>query len=53
MKSDNVPNIALADYIAPKESGIKDYIGAFAVTTGIGIEKLVRNLKKTMMITIV
>jgi 5-methyltetrahydrofolate--homocysteine methyltransferase len=33
------PNQALADFIAPKESGIADYIGAFAVTTGIGIEK--------------
>ncbi len=40
-KSDNVPNIALADYIAPKDSGMRDYIGAFAVTTGIGIEKLI------------
>jgi 5-methyltetrahydrofolate--homocysteine methyltransferase len=33
------PNQALADFIAPKESGIADYIGAFAVTSGIGIEK--------------
>ena len=32
------PNHALADYIAPKDSGIADYIGLFAVTTGIGIE---------------
>jgi 5-methyltetrahydrofolate--homocysteine methyltransferase len=31
-------NLALADYIAPQESGVEDYIGAFAVTTGIGIE---------------
>ena len=41
-----VPNLALADYIAPRESGIKDYIGAFAVTTGIGIEKLVAQFEK-------
>jgi 5-methyltetrahydrofolate--homocysteine methyltransferase len=34
-------NLALADYIAPKDSGLKDYIGAFAVTAGIGIEKVV------------
>jgi 5-methyltetrahydrofolate--homocysteine methyltransferase len=34
------PNLALADFIAPKESGHADYIGAFAVTTGLGIEKL-------------
>jgi 5-methyltetrahydrofolate--homocysteine methyltransferase len=46
MKSDKVPNIALADYIAPRESGVKDYIGAFAVTTGIGIEKLVNQFEK-------
>ncbi|MDR3611145.1 MAG: methionine synthase [Ignavibacteriaceae bacterium] len=45
-KSDNVPNIALADYIAPRESRIKDYIGAFAVTTGIGIEELVQKFEK-------
>ncbi len=31
-------NYALADYIAPKDSGIEDYLGAFAVTAGIGIE---------------
>jgi len=31
---------SLADYIAPKDSGIKDYIGAFAVTTGIGADQL-------------
>ncbi|CAG0907883.1 unnamed protein product, partial [Cyprideis torosa] len=33
------PNYCLADFIAPKESGHTDHIGAFAVTTGIGIEK--------------
>ncbi len=33
---------ALADYIAPLDSGRKDYIGAFAVTTGIGCDELVR-----------
>lgn len=33
------PNRSLADYIAPEESGIEDYIGAFAVTAGIGIEE--------------
>ncbi len=32
-------NYALADFIAPKDSGVKDYIGAFAVTAGIGIER--------------
>ena len=33
------PNQCLADFIAPKSSGIADYIGMFAVTSGIGIEK--------------
>ena len=32
------PNIALADFIAPKESQQQDYIGAFVVTAGLGIE---------------
>ena len=31
-------NMALADFIAPKSSGVTDYIGAFAVTSGIGID---------------
>jgi 5-methyltetrahydrofolate--homocysteine methyltransferase len=33
------PNQCLADFIAPKESGVADYIGLFAVTGGLGIEK--------------
>ncbi|SNS16516.1 methionine synthase (B12-dependent) [Noviherbaspirillum humi] len=33
------PNRCLADFIAPKSSGVADYIGLFAVTAGIGIEK--------------
>ena len=37
----DVPNLALADYIAPKDTGVEDYIGAFAVTAGIGIEERV------------
>ena len=39
-------NLALSDFIAPKESGIKDYIGAFAVTTGIGVDELVEKFEK-------
>jgi 5-methyltetrahydrofolate--homocysteine methyltransferase len=38
-KSDNAFNHALADFIAPKESGTPDYIGGFVVTTGIGIDE--------------
>jgi len=45
-KSKDEPNIALADFIAPKDSGIEDYIGMFAVTAGIGIEKLVEKFEK-------
>jgi 5-methyltetrahydrofolate--homocysteine methyltransferase len=33
-------NLALADFVAPKDCGVLDYIGAFAVTAGIGIEAL-------------
>ncbi len=33
------PNRCLADFIAPKGSGVSDYIGLFAVTSGLGIEK--------------
>jgi 5-methyltetrahydrofolate--homocysteine methyltransferase len=33
------PNRSLADFIAPKESGVADYIGMFAVTAGLGVEK--------------
>lgn len=33
------PNFCLADFVAPKSSGVPDYLGAFAVTTGIGIER--------------
>jgi 5-methyltetrahydrofolate--homocysteine methyltransferase len=38
-KPDKQPHLALADYVAPRSSGVKDYIGAFAVTAGIGIEQ--------------
>ena len=40
------PNQALADFVAPKESGRPDYLGAFAVTTGIGIEALVAEFER-------
>ncbi len=35
----NTPSISMADYVAPKASGLKDHVGVFAVTTGAGIEK--------------
>ncbi|MCZ7010019.1 hypothetical protein OH413_25620, partial [Salmonella enterica] len=33
------PNRCLADFVAPKDSGIADYVGLFAVTAGIGVDK--------------
>ena len=39
-KHEGKPNIALADFVAPKESGIQDYIGCFCVSTGFGTEEL-------------
>jgi len=35
------PNLALADFVAPRETGVADYVGAFAVTAGVGIAALV------------
>jgi len=40
------PHYALSDFIAPKDSGKVDYIGAFAVTAGIGIEKHLERFAK-------
>ena len=35
-------NRCLADYVAPNDSGIEDYVGAFAVSAGFGVEELVK-----------
>jgi 5-methyltetrahydrofolate--homocysteine methyltransferase len=45
-KGSGLPNLSLADFIAPKESGKQDYIGGFAVTAGVGIEPLVAQYEK-------
>jgi 5-methyltetrahydrofolate--homocysteine methyltransferase len=37
-KAAGQPHECLADYVAPRDSGVRDYVGAFAVTAGIGIE---------------
>jgi 5-methyltetrahydrofolate--homocysteine methyltransferase len=42
VKPPDRPNLCLADFIAPKGSGVRDYIGAFAVTAGLGIEPRVK-----------
>ncbi len=39
-------NYSLADFVAPKESGLQDYFGGFAVTAGIGIEKWVKKFEE-------
>ena len=44
-KPSGQPHYALSDFIAPKDSGKVDYIGAFAVTAGIGIEEASRALR--------
>ena len=36
------PNLCLGDFVAPKDSGVADYVGAFAVTAGLGIDKRVK-----------
>ncbi|WP_224997357.1 methionine synthase [Cesiribacter sp. SM1] len=41
-KAAGVPNISFADFVAPKETGLPDYVGGFAVTAGIGLDKLVK-----------
>jgi 5-methyltetrahydrofolate--homocysteine methyltransferase len=38
-------NVALADFVAPRASGLRDYIGAFAVTAGLGEEAVVERFK--------
>lgn len=44
-KAANLPNFCLSDFIAPIDSGKKDYIGMFAVTGGIGLEHLLEKYK--------
>jgi 5-methyltetrahydrofolate--homocysteine methyltransferase len=39
VRAEGKPNYCLSDFIAPKDSGVADYVGAFAVTAGLGIEK--------------
>ncbi|PPD17786.1 MAG: methionine synthase, partial [Methylobacter sp.] len=46
VKAPGRPNYCLADFIAPVESGIADYLGAFAVTAGIGIESKLEQFTK-------
>ena len=43
--ADDKPNRCLADFVAPLESGRRDYVGAFAVTAGLGVEALVDGVR--------
>ncbi|HXR93683.1 MAG TPA: vitamin B12 dependent-methionine synthase activation domain-containing protein, partial [Steroidobacteraceae bacterium] len=45
-KPEGQPHECLADYVAPKSSGVADYMGAFAVTAGIGIEQHVARFER-------
>ncbi len=42
IKPDAKPNLSLADFVAPKDSGIADYVGGFICTAGIGAEELAK-----------
>jgi 5-methyltetrahydrofolate--homocysteine methyltransferase len=46
VKGNQEPNYAVGDFIAPRESGKLDYLGAFAVTAGLHIESLVEKFEK-------
>jgi 5-methyltetrahydrofolate--homocysteine methyltransferase len=41
-KASGIPNLCLADFVSPADSGIQDYMGAFAVTVGEGLPELVK-----------
>jgi len=47
-KTAGAPNIALADFIAPKDSGVQDYMGCFCVTTGFGVEEKAKDFEKDL-----
>ena len=45
-RGEGQPNLALADFVAPAESGKADYLGAFAVCTGFGLEELCQRFER-------
>ena len=47
-KTAGAPNIALADFIAPKDSGVQDYMGCFCVTTGFGVEEKAKAFEQNL-----
>ncbi len=46
IKPEGKPNLSLADFVAPKETGVTDYMGGFIVTAGIGAEELAKNYER-------
>ena len=46
--ADTKPNRSLADFIAPKSSGVPDYLGLFAVTAGLGADELAKGFEKNL-----
>jgi 5-methyltetrahydrofolate--homocysteine methyltransferase len=47
-RREGVPDYALADFVAPKETGIRDYIGCFCVSTGFGTAELAKEYEKDL-----
>jgi 5-methyltetrahydrofolate--homocysteine methyltransferase len=45
LKPPGRPNLALADFVAPRETGVPDWLGGFAVTTGVGLDRLVADFE--------
>jgi 5-methyltetrahydrofolate--homocysteine methyltransferase len=45
VKTEDKPYLCLSDFVAPRASGAKDYVGAFAVTAGIGCEALAKKFE--------
>lgn len=46
IKPEGKPNLSLADFVAPKETGVTDYMGGFIVTAGIGAEELAKHYER-------
>jgi 5-methyltetrahydrofolate--homocysteine methyltransferase len=42
------PNLCLADFVAPRDSGVPDWVGAFAVTAGLGMEKKLAEFERAL-----
>ena len=47
-KTKGAPNMALADFIAPKDNGVTDYMGCFCVTTGFGVDEWAAEFEKDL-----